>query len=282
MHLGDSHCHLQDPRLRSELHATLRDCRALGINRWMVNATRESDWDAVTKLAQIEPGVSAAYGLHPWWQKERSPNWAPRMENLLRTNPEATIGETGLDRWMPAPDLPDQIAVLDTHLELGRSLDRPLTLHCLKAWPELTATLKRHPPSRQGFLLHSYSGPETEVSRWVRAGAYFSFSPGFLHPRKARQRATFKAIPLERLLLETDAPDMAPPEALFVCRLTERGKPALNHPANLRLCLEAMAADRDLPLEKLAAQIEENERRLWRWPQRGDSQRISPEPAGLS
>lgn len=265
MHLSDSHCHLQDPRLDSGLHAMLIDARSLGITRWMVNATRESDWDAVTRLANCEPGISAAYGLHPWWQKERSPDWAARLENLLRANPEATIGETGLDRWMAAPDLQDQTAVLDAHLELGRILERPLTLHCLKAWPDLATALKRHPASKRGFLLHSYSGPEAEVPWWVRAGAYFSVSPGFLHPRKARQRATFKAVPLERLLLETDAPDMAPPEALAIRKVAGESERALNHPANLRLCLEAMAADRDLPPQKLAAQIEENARRLWGW-----------------
>jgi TatD DNase family protein len=265
MHLSDVHCHLQDPRLRPDLREMLDTCRAIGITRWMVNATREADWDAVTALARSEPGVYAAYGLHPWWQKERSPDWAMRLEGLLRADPAATLGETGLDRWMEAPDLEEQIKVLETHLELSRTLGRPITLHCLKAWQELAMVVKRHPASEAGFLLHSYSGPEAQISMWTRTGAYFSFSPGFLHPRKTRQRAAFRAVPLERLLLETDAPDMAPPEALNLCGGAGGGKRALNHPGNLHLCLKTMAEDREISSEDLALQVEENARRFFGW-----------------
>jgi TatD DNase family protein len=268
MTLSDAHCHLQDPRLPEGigLSAILTECRALGIQRWMVNATRESDWNAVTALAEREPGVHAAYGLHPWWQKERSPGWENRLEALLSAHPQATIGEAGLDRWMQDPDMGDQTRVLEVHLELSRALDRPITLHCLRAWPELAACLKRRPPSRRGFLLHSYSGPRTDIAHWVRAGAYFSMSPAFLHPRKARQREAFMDVPLERLLLETDAPDMAPPAEMRLAALPdELGKSKLNHPANLRLCMRALCEDRGLDEPTLALQIEENASRLFFW-----------------
>jgi TatD DNase family protein len=265
MHLSDAHCHLQNPRLRDNLAEILAECRSLGIRRWMVNATREDDWEAVAEMARTIPGVHAAFGLHPWWQKERSPAWAERLEALLRTHPRATLGETGLDRWMEAPDLADQTAVLDVHLELATRLGRPLTLHCLKAWPELLAAVKRHPRRSHGILLHSYSGPEEQIPAWVRAGAFFSFSPGFLHPNKAARRAAFQSVPADRLLLETDAPDMPPPEPLMLRKLPSSEPSRGNHPANLRLCLAALATDRDLPEEKLALQIEENTSRLFDW-----------------
>jgi TatD DNase family protein len=265
MTLSDAHCHLQDPRLSQTLPDTLRECRSLGITRWMVNATREADWPAVTALAASEPGVNASYGLHPWWQQERSPHWASHLETLLREHPRAALGETGLDRWMQNPNLADQLLVLEAHLELSRTLKRPITLHCLKAWPELAACLKRSPPSQRGFLLHSYSGPESQIPDWVRAGAFFSLSPGFLHPRKAAQRAAFRKVPLERLLLETDAPDMPPPEAIAVRRFGSEALHHLNHPANLTLCLQAMAADREISVERLALQLEENASIVFGW-----------------
>jgi TatD DNase family protein len=232
----------------------------------MVNATSESDWEAVTRLTELEPGVHAAYGLHPWWQRERSPDWALRLEALLLKHPNATIGETGLDRWMEAPDLEDQRRVLEVHLDLSRKLERPITLHCLKAWPELAACVKRHPPSRRGFLLHSYSGPREDIAKWVEAGAYFSISPAFLHSRKARQREAFLDVPLERLLLETDAPAMAPPAELMISAVPGKtGNQELNHPANLHLCLGAMSSDRRMEPSALALQIEENASRLFNW-----------------
>ena len=265
MILSDSHCHLQDPRLRGHLTGALRECRALGITRWMVNATRESDWPAVTALAASEPGVYASYGLHPWWQKERSEDWASRLEAVLREHPEAAIGETGLDRWMENSDGKDQQGVLETHLELSRSLERPISLHCLKAWPELAACVKRNPPSKRGFLLHSYGGPEAMIAEWVKTGAYFSLSPGFLHPRKAKQLAAFKNVPLHRLLIETDAPDMPPPENLALCRLGGEGEPPVNHPANLRLCMNELAVKLGICPEPLALQLEKNAARVFGW-----------------
>jgi TatD DNase family protein len=99
----------------------------------------------------------------------------------------------------------------------------------------------------------------------VRAGAYFSLSPHFLHPRKARQRAAFQKVPLERLLLETDAPDMAPPGNIMLKKVPHDPLCAWNHPANLQLCLEAMALDRGLPQDKLALQVEKNASLFFGW-----------------
>lgn len=271
MTVSDAHCHLQDPRFEGHLDSLLTACRARGIRRWMVNATREADWENVASLTTRHPGVFASFGLHPWWQKERSPNWQSALHSLLLKYPEAAIGETGLDRWMPNSDLEDQRSVLRTHLELSRALNRPVTLHCLRAWPELAACVKRFPPSSRGFLLHSYAGPTADVDRWTEAGAYFSFSPAFLAPRKTAVREMFKAIPLERLLLETDAPDMAPPRDLALETVALRGPShdgcgPLNHPANLCLCLSAMAADRNLTEAQMADQLEANADRLFGWP----------------
>jgi TatD DNase family protein len=261
--LTDAHCHLQDARLAPHLERALDECRSAGIHRWMVNATRESDWPAVAALAGRISGIEPAFGLHPWWQAERSEQWLATLETLLTERPSAGIGETGLDRWMPAPDLRDQTEVLRAHLELSRKLCRPLSLHCLKAWPELAAVIRDCPLSGRGFLLHSYAGPAEMIPRWVRAGAFFSFSPAFLHPRKIALRRMFLEIPVDRLLVETDCPDMAPPPGLALVPIEDATGKAMNHPLNLRLCLEALAADRGLHPEALAEALERNVERLF-------------------
>ena len=263
MKLTDAHCHLQDPRLGPHLDRALEQCRSSGIHRWIINGTRESDWPAVAALSERIEGAEAAFGLHPWWQAERSSNWLSALEARLLQRPAAGIGETGLDRWMPGHDITDQLAVLREHLALSRQLSRPITLHCLKAWPELAGAVRDCPPSERGFLLHSYAGPAEMVPRWVRTGAFFSFSPAFLHPRKAHLRSMFREIPLERILIETDAPDMAPPPEMALLPLAEKAGGPLNHPLNLCLCLGALAADRGLTPEALGEIFEQNAGRLF-------------------
>ena len=263
MSLTDAHCHLQDPRLEPHLEAALATCRRAGIRRWIINGTRESDWPLVAGLAERIDGAVASFGLHPWWQAERSPDWLETLEAFLTARPSAGIGETGLDRWMSMHDLPDQLAVLRAHLELSRRLSRPVSLHCLKAWPELAAAVRDCPPSDRGFLLHSYAGPAEMLPGWVRAGARFSFSPAFLHPRKAHVRRMFRDIPLERLLIETDSPDMPPPAGAALLPLADSAARPLNHPLNLRLCLEALAADRGLGADALGEILEQNAERLF-------------------
>jgi TatD DNase family protein len=261
--LTDAHCHLQDPRLKPHLDQALGACQGAGIHRWVVNGTRESDWPAVCELAGRIHGMEAAFGLHPWWQAERSEEWLAKLEAHLVARPSAGIGETGLDRWMTGYDLPDQIEVLRAHLELSRRLCRPVSLHCLRAWSELAAVVRDCPPSERGFLLHSYAGPADMIPRWVKAGAFFSFSPAFLHPRKAPVRGMFREIPVDRLLVETDCPDMAPPGELALLPLRDEAGKWINHPLNLRLCLEALAADRGLCAETLGAVLERNAERLF-------------------
>ncbi len=263
MNLTDAHCHLQDPRFAARIDAALERCRREGVSRWIINGTRQADWPDVAQLAGRTAGAEAAFGLHPWWQAERSAGWLAELETFLLERPSAGIGETGLDRWMPAHNLPDQIEVLRAHLELARRLARPVTLHCLRAWPELAGVVRDCPPSARGFLLHSYAGPADMIPRWVRAGAYFSFSPAFLAPRKEAVRRMFREIPLEKLLVETDAPDMAPPPGTELLPLADSAGKPLNHPLNLRLCLDALAADRGLHPTALADILERNAERLF-------------------
>ncbi len=262
MTLTDAHCHLQDPRLGPHLHQALTLCRSLGITAWMVNATREADWESVALLAQTEAGVHPSFGLHPWWQKERSPNWAQKLEAILQKYPQSAIGETGLDQWVSGHDICDQREVLRVHLELSRKLNRPITLHCLRAWPDMERAVEKSPPSKRGFLLHAYAGPVERIPFWVERGAYFSFSPSFLHQRKAAARAAFKQVPRERVLVETDAPDMRPPAEKEKIALGGKGE-ELNHPANLVLCAEALASDLGKPLDRVLAELQENTHRLF-------------------
>ena len=116
-----------------------------------------------------------------------------------------------------------------TQLDLASQRNLPLSIHCLKAWGPLIEILESRPLPQRGFLMHSYSGSAELIPRLAKLGAYFSFSGYFLHPRKQNVRDAFSSVPLDRLLIETDAPDMLPPHDCVDHPLEKH----LNHPANI-------------------------------------------------
>jgi TatD DNase family protein len=116
-----------------------------------------------------------------------------------------------------------------------------------------------------GFLLHSYGGPVEMIDRFARLGAYFSFPGYFLQERKARQREVFRKVPIDRLLVETDAPDQLPPEGFRPFEVPAAADGAiLNHPANLPAIQAGLAAFLGHEPEAFSEQLEANFRRLFR------------------
>jgi TatD DNase family protein len=260
--LYDAHNHLQDARLHPWRAQVMADVATMGVAEAVVNGLTEADWPDVAALAQTHAWVRPSFGLHPWHVAARSPDWLATLEHWLRTFPGAGVGEIGLDRWIENPDVPTQVSCFHAQLALAVKWQRPATIHCLRAWGLLEETLRSQPLPARGFLLHSYSGPVEMVPGLVKKGAYFSLSPYFGHPRKAAQLATFQAVPLDRLLAETDAPDMAPPPELNEYPLGT-STPPLNHPANLHVSYALLAELRGMPLAELIGHVGANHRRLF-------------------
>lgn len=248
--MTDAHNHLHqlpDPA------KALAEATNHGVTHMLVNGTSEADWANVEQLAQQHPEVLSSFGLHPWHVPERSANWLELLRHFLTKNPNATIGECGLDRWKKPYDLADQLQCLQAQLDLANELKRPLTIHCLQAWGPLLELLQKQaclPP----FLLHAYSGSTELVSSFTKLGAYFSFNGYFLHERKAAVRKTFQHIPLDRLLLESDAPAMLPPTSHQAIPLPNKQ----NHPANLAQFIAPFSQILAVAPDKLATNLEEN------------------------
>ena len=263
LRLYDAHNHLQDERLapyRSEIVATVERS---DIARMVVNGACESDWPEVLALARAHSWVLPSFGYHPWYVAERTPEWQTRLVELLDAVPSA-IGEIGLDRWKPGLVYAGQEDVFIWQFQLAAERNLPASIHCLQAWGRLFDLLRAGPRPARGFLLHSYGGPAEMVAPLAKLGAYFSLPGYFAHERKARQRETFKLVPRERLLIETDAPDQSLPErrVRFPLPLDMSGRP-VNHPANLGAVYEFATEVRGEKIEHLAAQVEENFQRLF-------------------
>ncbi len=259
----DAHNHLHDARLAPHRPAILAALARLGITRAVVNGTREADWAAVSALAEEHAWVLPSFGLHPWHVRERSVDWLARLGEILDAHPGAAIGEIGLDRWITGHDPEVQREVFTAQLALASARNLPATIHCLRAWGPLWDLIRKLPVPARGFLLHAYGGPAEMVRGFVTRGAYFSFNVYFLHERKAAQRAVFQQIPPDRLLVETDAPDMRPPDDRNAHPLRDAAGEPLNHPANLLLAYTALAELRAVPLDELTAQVADNFERLF-------------------
>lgn len=252
----DSHNHLQDPRL-GDATPVIAAMRAAGVGRCVVNATTEADWPAVEALALAHPGyVAPAFGIHPWKAQAAVPGWLERLKTLLEKNPRASIGECGLDQWVAAPSLEIQRSVFAAQLRLARELDRSVTIHCLKAWGALFDVFAEEPPPPR-FLMHSFGGSIETAHRLLPLGAFFSLSGHFLHPRKAAALEVFRRLPRERILLETDAPDMLPPDEVVSHPLPGHS----NHPANLPAIGRMLAAELGIKAERLARLTRDNAQR---------------------
>ena len=261
--LYDAHNHLQDERLDPWREEIIAMMPGTGLGEMIVNGSCEEDWPQVAELARRLTWVRPAFGLHPWYVKERSPAWLEMLHEYLQSHPQAVVGETGLDRWIENPDIEAQIECFKAQIDLAVELDRPITIHCLRAFGLLDEVLRSVTLPRRGFLLHSYGGPVEMVPGFVKLGAYFSISPYFGHPRKAAQLATFASIPLDRLLAETDAPDMHPPPELNPHPLDDPAGKTLNHPANLGVSYDLIAQQHRITREAAEGAVATNFARLF-------------------
>ena len=255
----DAHNHLQDPRFAPVLESVIAEMCEAGVPRCVVNGTCEDDWPRVADLARRHPDIiKPSFGLHPWKASARPPGWLDSLAAALDEFPAAALGECGLDRWMRDYDLVDQREVFLAQLDLAAARILPLSIHCLQAWGPLLECLRNHPIPERGFLLHSYGGSAELVTELAALGAYFSFSGHFLHPRKEKTRDAFRHVPPDRLLIESDAPDMLPPPEACVFDLSGANGEALNHPGNLPAIAAGLATVLDTSVDELRVRMGEN------------------------
>ena len=260
--LWDAHTHLHAAALRPYEGAMMEELRRQGIVGGVINGTEEEDWPQVAEFCARHPGFKPAFGLHPWYVARRSSRWRERLGGWLERIPQASVGECGLDRWVQGHEVAVKAEVFRAHLALATERERPVTIHCLRAWGLLLDILRAGPRPAAGFLLHAYGGPAEMVRELVKLGGYFSFSGYFLHARKAAARGVFATtVPTERLLVETDAPDMALPAEHQ--RWQFAAAEGVNHPANLQVTYAALGQLRGVDAATLQEQVAANWRRLF-------------------
>lgn len=252
MQLFDAHCHLQDERLAGRLPDLLSRAEQAGVRRMLCCGCHERNWDAVLAIAQAHPQIVPSFGIHPWYMDGRTDDWLEILERFLSGQPSG-VGEIGIDHAVTPRADEEQEAVFIAQLRLARRLKRPVSLHCRKAWERLLKILSQEGGVGWGGLIHSYSGSAELVKPLEEMGAYISFSGAITLPGNKRARRALAAVSSDRLLIETDSPDLPPAGA----------DGAVNEPANLKLVAACVSDILQKKLDWVAEQTLANARRLF-------------------
>jgi TatD DNase family protein len=237
MHAFDTHCHLD-----YEQHGTAADehARALaaGVTAMLCVGTDAATSLRCRELARL-PGVRWSAGLHPNEATRLAADW-PTIEALARRPDCAAIGETGLDCYRDTAPLESQQTALLRHLALAHELDRPVILHCRDAFAPLFAMLRGAPTVRG--VMHCFSGGVAEARQALDLGLHLSFAGPLTYPKNHALREAAAFTPAARILVETDAPFLAPQPC--------RGR--RNEPAFVLHTLQGLATVRGLSLAAAA------------------------------
>jgi len=260
--LIDAHLHLQDAGLVAALEKGALEGRGIAVQ--LVNGTSPDDWAAVQQLEGAPHRlVLKAYGVHPWKAGPELPDdWDSVLESYLQSG-AASVGEIGLDNWIEPRDEERQERVFARQLEIAHALDLTPTLHCLRAWGRLYDLLRSGPSFSRGFLVHGFGGSVEMLHQLADLGGHFSFSAYASDPKRKRMRDAIRACPSDRLLAETDAPDMVPPPDACCFPLSGSDGRRMHHPAEIRSAYHLLAGLRGMELPELIPMIEDNFRRLF-------------------
>jgi TatD DNase family protein len=209
--LIDTHCHLDFPAFDGWRDAAIARARALGVTAIVVPGVSAEHWEAVLRLCQHGDGVQLypALGLHPCFMAQHRPEHLQRLQHAVEAQRErlVAIGEIGLDFQIDAADRQAQIELLSAQLKIAKNADLPVLLHVRKAHDQVLSLLRRLALPRGG-IVHAFSGSEQQARQYAQLGFRLGFGGAISYARATRLRRLAAELPLEWLVLETDAPDM--------------------------------------------------------------------------
>jgi TatD DNase family protein len=234
----DTHCHLflmdQDPAVAVEAARAARVDRVI-----CVGVDVETSERSIQIAAELE-GVFASAGVHPHDADGFDDAAAARIEELLREPSVVAVGECGLDWFRMHSEREAQIRTLRAHIELAKDCGKPMIVHVRDAWDDALRVL--HEGSADRVVIHCFTGDADVARECERRGYWVSFAGNITYPKNARMREAAAAVSLDRVLVETDSPFLAPQKL--------RGTD--NAPRNVVFTLAELASVRDEPLELIA------------------------------
>jgi TatD DNase family protein len=210
--LVDSHCHLDFPELAGDLDGVVARAAAAGVTRMVSIATTLQAEPRVRAIADRFPGVLYAAGVHPMQVAEHAPFTADDLVALAAHPKLVALGETGLDYHYTRDSAAAQAEALVLHIEAARRTGLPIVIHSRDADADMARILTReHAAGPFGCVMHCFSSGRALAETALSLGFYLSMSGVAAFPKSGELRAIFAEAPLDRILVETDAPYLAPP-----------------------------------------------------------------------
>jgi TatD DNase family protein len=232
--------------------------RSAGVIAQIIPAITAASWPKLRAVCEGTDGLHAVYGLHPMFLAEHRDEHVDALRDLLATERAVAVGECGLDFHVPGLDETRQRFFFEAQLRIAREFDLPVIVHARKAVDAVIATM-RHIGGLRG-VVHSFSGSEQQAGQLWNLGFCLGIGGPVTYDRAQRLRRIVTTMPIEFLLLETDAPDQ--PDAFH------RGE--RNEPSRLTIIRDCIAELRGMSPDALAAQTSKNAVRLFAFPQRPD------------
>ncbi len=254
MHLVDTHTHLDEDTFSQDVDEVIARAVSSGVTAMVAIATTLESSRATIALAARVPQVFAAVGIHPNYAVQAKPGDWEAIEELAASPKVVAIGETGLDRYWDHTPFDVQIDYFRRQIELAKRRDLPFIVHCREAEPDVVAVLREAAGAGQlKGIMHSFCGGRATLDAALELGLHISFAGMLTFKKNVELRELAKTVPLERLLVETDSPYLAPQP--------NRGK--RNEPAFVRHTAECLAEVHGRTLDELAALTTANAMRLF-------------------
>lgn len=246
MNIVDTHCHLDVAAFDNDREAVLSRAQSAGVNHIVVPAIHRGNWQALLELCQQHADLHPALGLHPVYWSQHTDEDLAALRKAINTYQPVAVGEIGLDFYIDEPNKRRQIELLEAQLDIASEDNLPVILHVRKAHDEMLSCLKNNPV--RGGIAHAFNGSLQQAEKYLEYGFKFGFGGMLTYERSSKLRKLACALPIEALVLETDAPDMT-----VASHHGER-----NSPEYLPECLAALAAVRNEDPVLVAEQTTKN------------------------
>lgn len=238
--LIDTHLHLDAPEFATDREAVVQAAHAAGVGRFVLPAIHLPGCRAVAALAQALPGSACAFGIHPLYVQDAHEDDIGHLRHLLAAGGACAVGEIGLDGFVADADPARQEWFFIEQLKLARAFDLPVLLHVRRAQDRVLKYLRRYPV--RGGIAHAFNGSVQQANIFIEMGFKLGFGGAMTYSGSSRIRMLAGSLPLEAIVLESDAPDIPPAWA-----------PAQrNEPANVARFAQILAELRGAPLEAVA------------------------------
>ena len=206
MEIIDTHCHLDVSDFNLDRNQVIQRCRQQGISKIIIPAIESKAWHNLLELCNAEAGLYPALGLHPVFLNQHEDDDIEKLEIVLDKVTPIAIGEIGLDFYLKELDQQQQLKLFETQLLIAKTHHLPVILHVRKAHDQTLQLLKKI--KVKGGFCHAFNGSRQQADKYIEMGFKLGFGGTLTYENSTRLHKLAKELPLESIVLETDAPDM--------------------------------------------------------------------------